>query len=77
MCIKYIAPVRHHIQSSFARVVIKVLITEIELYAKKDNAYNSFVNIKEPPVLYIGRAYRYSSNVAFYVFFNKYKYRVF
>ena len=29
-----------------------------------------FVNLQEPCVLYIGRAYRYPPDVAFYVFFS-------
>jgi len=33
------------------------------------------INLQEPCVLYIGRAYRYPPDVAFYIFFfNKYKY---
>ena len=37
-----------------------------------------FINLQEPCVLYIGRAYRYPPDVAFYIyFFNKYKYWVF
>ena len=30
-----------------------------------------FVNLSEPCVLYIGRAYRYPPNVAFYIFFQQ------
>ena len=29
-----------------------------------------FLNLQEPCVLYIGRAYRYLPNVAFYIFFS-------
>ena len=38
----------------------------------------SRIRVKEPCVLYIGRAYRYPPDVAFlYIFFNNYNYRVF
>ena len=29
-----------------------------------------YVNLQEPCVLYVGRAYRYPPNVAFYIFFS-------
>jgi hypothetical protein len=32
-----------------------------------------FFNLQEPCVLYIGRAYRYPLNVAFYIFFQQIK----
>jgi len=37
--------------------------------------FNVYFNLQEPRVLYIGQAYRYPPDVAFYIFFfNNYKY---
>jgi hypothetical protein len=61
--------------SSVAIVVLDVSEECRVVFAAPWNEAFDVVNLKEPCVLYIGRAYRYPPCVAFYIyFFNKYKY---
>jgi hypothetical protein len=47
----------------------------IHRYARRHTPESSNLNLYEPCVLYIGRAYRYPPDIAFYIyFFNNYKY---
>jgi hypothetical protein len=51
-----------------------VLYTLLAFLSARTSRKTNF-NLQEPCVLYIGRAYRYPPDVAFYIFFfNKYKY---
>jgi hypothetical protein len=63
--------------STKTNVLVTVRRRFVATVSMKTLSASLHFNLLEPCVLYIGRAYRYPPNVAFYIFFfNKYKYGV-
>jgi hypothetical protein len=66
---------RNHIRNTMMPYPCLLYKKPVNSRLRYDMAFRELINLEEPCVLYIGPAYRYPPEVAFYIyFFNKYKY---